>query len=255
MLLAAALISKTGVLAQALRRNVLACYLGDTCTANVHTWCGWLWQVGVMTGWLEPFLMTEQDISEEVSDLCAKLRAARKHRGLSVRRIAAAASVAPFTVTRVEAGRVVPSWITFTKLANASEYVVGVRDFNQDWGETSSGEPVVDPRWLPGRGVWWEPRGSDWEVWLQLRAVGSELHWARQWAFPNHEITEAEASRILGMSRTTIHAIERLAGNPLLSSVVRLADLTGREIALREVGATRPITAWEATQPPKLRQH
>jgi len=199
-------------------------------------------------------LVGAASFAEEVSDLCAQLRKARQDLDLSVRRIAAAASVAPYTVTRVEAGTVVPSWITFTKLANASEHVVGVRALIQDWGETSSGGPVVAPRWLPGRGVWWEPRGFDWEVWVQLIAVGSELRWARQWAFPDHEITEAEAARLLGMSRTTVHAIERLAGNPLLSSVVRLADLTRREVVLRRVGAPRPIAAWEATQPPTFRQ-
>ena len=85
-----------------------------------------------------------------------------------------------------------------------------------------------------------------------MRAVGSELWWVRQYEFP--AFTEAEAARRTGLSRTTVHAIERMAGNPALSSVVRLADLTGREVVLRAAGTPRPITIWEATRPPSARK-
>jgi transcriptional regulator with XRE-family HTH domain len=225
------------------------------CTADVHTGGVTFCQAGAVTGWLEPFLMSDQDVAEEVRDLCAQLRATRRAKGLSIRAVAAAASVAPYTVTRVEAGTVSPSWATYAKLANAREHVVGVRAALWDWGEVDPTAPFVAPWWwLPAtRGPWWKSDGSDRAVWLQLRAVGSELCWARLYAFPN-EITEAEAARLLGMSRTTVHAIERLSGNPLLSSVVRLADLTRREVVLRPAGAPRPVTPWEATRPPSFRR-
>lgn len=225
---------------------------GGVCTADVHTDGVALWQGGAVPEWLEPIELTEQDVAEEVSELCAQLRAARPASGLSVRGIAAAASVAPFTVTRVEAGSVTPNFATFAKLAHASGHVVGVRHITWDWGETDSEDPVVAPWWFPGRGPWWKSDGSDRPTWLQLRAVGSELWWVRQYEFP--ALTEAEAARRAGLSRTTVHAIERMAGNPLLSSVVRLADLTGREVVLRAAGTPRPITVWEATRPPSFRE-
>ena len=175
-----------------------------------------------MTGWLGPPLMSDQEVAEKVAALCAWLRAARRAKDLSIRAVAAGASVSPFTVTRVEAGDVVPSWDTYAKLANASGCVVSVRD--RLLGE------VAPP--LRGISATREKRDPDWEAWLQLATVGSELNWARHMAFMNHEITEAEAARLLGMSRTTVHAIEHSTGNPLLSSVVRLADLTGREVVL-----------------------
>ena len=216
---------------------------GGVCTADVHTGRVALWQGGAVPEWFEPFVMTEQDAAEEVSELCAKLREAREDADLSVRAAAAAAGVAPFTVTRVEAGSVTPNFATFARLASASGHVVGVRHILWDWGNTSDA-PVVAPRWLPGRGVYGTPRGSDWAVWRQLAAVGSELWWARQYEFP--ALTEAEAARLLGMSRTTVHAIERMAGNPALSSVVRLAGLSYRVVVLRAAGKPRPITIWEA---------
>ena len=208
-----------------------------------------------MPQWFEPIVLTEQEVAEyvaeEVSELCAELREARKQRGLSVRGIAAAAGVAPFTVTRLEAGSVTPNFATFAKLAHASGHVVGVRHRLFDWGQTDSEDLVVAPWWIPGRGPWWKSKPSDRPMWLQLRSVGFELWWARQYEFP--ALTEAEAGRLLGMSRTTVHAIERMAGNPALSSVVRLADLAGREVVLREAGKPRPITPWEATRPPSVR--
>jgi len=210
------------------------------CTTAVVFWQGGA--VPIPSGLLA---RTEQSVASEVSELCAKLRAARRARGLTVRGVAAAAAVAPFTVTRVEAGSVAPTFATFAKLAHASGQVVGVRHVLWDWGEIVSGEPVVAPGWLPGRGAWWRSGGSDRAMWLQLTAVGSELWWAR-WSGSAGEISEAEAARRVGVSRTTVHAIERLAGLPLLSSVIRLADLTDREVVLREAGGPRPLTHWEA---------
>ena len=80
-----------------------------------------------MPQWFEPIVMTEQEVADEVSELCAKLRAARPASGLSVSGLAAAAGVAPLTVTRLEAGSVTPDFATFAKLAHASGLVVGVR--------------------------------------------------------------------------------------------------------------------------------
>lgn len=196
-----------------------------------------------MPEWFEQIVMTEQEVAEEVSDLCAELGAARKRRGLSVRAAAAAAGVAPFTVTRLEAGSPAPNFATFAKLASASGHVVGVRHILWDWGSTSDA-PVAAPGWLPGRGVYGTPRGSDWAVWRQLAALGSELWWARQYEVP--ALTAAEAARQAGLSRTTVHAIERMAGNPALLSVVRLADLNHRDVVLRPAGEPRPVTIWEA---------
>ena len=119
-----------------------------------------------------------------------------------------------------------------------------IRHLLFDWGETDSEDLVVAPGWFPGRGPWWKSKPSDRPMWLQLRSVGFELWWVRQYEFP--EITEAEAARRAGLSRTTVHAIERMAGNPALSSVVRLADLSLRDVFLRAAGEPRPITIWEA---------
>ena len=198
-----------------------------------------------MPGPNQPLVLTEQDVADDVSALCAELRAARRRHGLTVRGVAAAASVAPFTVTRVEAGSVAPSFATFAKLADACAQVVGVRHVLLDWGEVESEQPVVAPGWFPGGGGWWRSDGSDRAWWLALRAVGSELWWARCCG-SSGEITQAEAARRVGISRTTVHAIEGMVGNPLLSSVVRLADLTGREVVLRPADALRPRTEWEA---------
>jgi len=204
----------------------------------------------------EPIELTAQDVAEyvaeEVSKLCAQLRAARQTRRLSVRGIAAAAGVAPFTVTRLEAGSVTPNFATFAKLAHASGHVVGVRHRLWDWGKTDSEDLVVAPWWIPGRGPWWKSEPSDRPMWLQLGSVGFELWWARHYELP--PLTEAEAAHRARLSRTTVHAIERMAGNPALSSVVRLADLTGREVVLRQAGKPRPITPWEATRPPSVRK-
>ncbi len=198
-----------------------------------------------MPGPNQVLVLTEQDVADEVSALCAELRAARQVQGLTVRGVAAAASVAPFTVTRVEAGSVAPSFAAFAKLAHASGHVVGVRHVLLDWGEIESEQPVVAPGWFPGGGAWWRSDGSDRALWLALRAVGSELWWARCCG-SSGQITQADAARRVGISRTTVHAIEGMVGNPLLSSVVRLADLTGREVVLRPAGVPRPRTEWEA---------
>jgi hypothetical protein len=151
---------------------------GGVCTADVHTDGVALWQGGAVPGWIEPIELTEQDVAEEVSELCAQLRAARRASGLSVRGIAAAAVVAPFTVTRVEAGSVTPNFATFAKLAHTSghertrgrspPHTLGL-------GRNRFEDPVVAPGWFPGRGPWWKSDGSDRPMWLQLRAVGSEL--------------------------------------------------------------------------------
>lgn len=202
-------------------------------------------RVGGVTGPHQPFALTEQEVAEDISELCTQLCTARQASGLSVRAAAAAASVAPYTVTRIEDGTVAPSWATFVKLANATGHVLGVRHLLLDWGETSSKEPVVAPGWWPNLRRWKNSDGSDRAMWLQLRAVGSELWWARQWGHYG-QTTEAEAARQVGMSRTTVRAIERMTGNPLLSSVTRLAFLTGRQVELRPAGGPRPITEWEA---------
>jgi hypothetical protein len=55
-------------------------------------------------------------------------------------------------------------------------------------------------------------------LWLQLRAVGSELCWARLYAFPN-EITEAEAARLAEGAWIVV-------GSPLTCAVAQVVDVT-----------------------------
>ena len=137
-----------------------------------------------MPQWFEPIELSEQGVAEEVSKLCAKLREARRDAHLSVRGIAAAAGVAPFTVTRLEAGSVTPNFATFAKLAHASGHVVGVRHRLWDWGKTDPEDLVVAPWWFPGRGPFWKWDGSDRPMWLQLRAVGSSCGGSDSMSFP-----------------------------------------------------------------------
>ena len=201
----------------------------------------------------DPVVLTDEQVDAELTRLCADLRAARVHSGLSARSAAANAGLNPATLWRVENAHTRPTLLVFTNLS----LMLGVHPEIDD-GNPAPRRPM-SARWRlpPGYRLrpavveaGWDPLKRFWRGVFHLRRVrlGAELWWARR-----QELTvplDARAAcRRLGVSHHALSAVEHGPSWPDLATVVRVAGLTGRRIVLTSDEDGERVPPWDRDTP------
>ena len=201
----------------------------------------------------KPVVLSEQEVSSEAARLIAGLREARLTAKVSGRKVAAQAGIVQSSVWRFEVGRVVPRLWQIGRLAHA----LG-RRLELDDGERRPRMPLEEKYlWPPGHGFWPSsralkspPEGAGWAVDRVRARIGAELTWARRWEF-DPPLRDEAACELLGMSHHTLRAVESGPEWPYLTSVIRVAGLSGRRLALCDLDAHSRRPPWvELPGPP-----
>lgn len=191
----------------------------------------------------ESAVMSDEDAFAEAARLGAQLRQARLRRNMTTRQAAERMSINLGTLWRLETGRNAASLSTFLRMV-----VLLAHDVELDDGTS---RPRV---WIRERYRWPYPDQAPREEltdaqrlnepFLKERMrnrVGAELHWLRVIAL---NLNQQQACALLGMSHHTLDAVEWAMDWPYLTSVIRVAALSGRRLELRGLEDPPLLPPW-----------
>lgn len=196
--------------------------------------------------------LTDAEVDNEVSRLCADLRQARNASGETTRAVAAAIQVPQATVWRIETGQVQPTFLRFLLLTLAVDHVVDLDDCTQRvlvpcvlWPTNPQYPKVLPISAGPGEAGQRRDRQQAAARPYRVR-VASELWWARQLDMPE-PLSAQDVCRRLEMNHHTLSDVEFGPGWPSLASVVRVAGLLGRRLVLNRAEDGWRLPPWVAS--------
>lgn len=198
-------------------------------------------------------VLTNEQVAGEVARLSSSLRQRRGELRVTTRDAAARAQMNQGTLWRLESGQNAPRLWPFGRLAHA----LGLQLELDDGRDRPRLSLPAEFLWPGGRvGYWPSTRARlsstpDADRFLDgvRQRIGAELRWART-AELDPALTQESACELLGMSHHTLRAVEvglasmPASGWPYLTSIIRVAGLTGRRVELCDLTEPSRIPPW-----------
>lgn len=201
----------------------------------------------------EPAVLTPGTVAAEVTRLCGELRELRVDGHVSTRDAAELAGIPQATLWRMESARHPPTFLRVLCVAFAVGATVDLDD-GRGRAPVTVKAVFAPPGYIPRKAEDPPPKvlADPWKSQLvgelmptgRVR-VGAELWWGRMTEF-GRPLEAESACRLLDMSHHTLTDIEFGPGWPSLTSVVRVAGLTGRRVVLNRGVNTWRTPPWVA---------